>query len=400
MEECHQLLTDQVDLVNPEDHRLVPDLSKLLPLGGDTTRKVSLSISKLKAANYLDFGLEELVLSLWIESERDYNISATCRITHWWFKRKNFYITRHNAPSDRHALRSHMRILSVISINTFERYGYAFLKEIVIRRADYNEYKISKADFKNLHPNDFEDLYLLHLQGKLNYLPGSDKVHLYNAINLWIRNIVIRQYYTIISKPRVVIYRDRNDQKKMMRENEVHKFSDGTLTRVLHKLDHMVKDFRLTSIIWAWSIKSAATAGHPAATTSPDPTPSPRRTPSLPPSTSHDNTTSNPIHRSTIFLSSPPPSSAFISLTPAAMPPPYLLYHSGLATSSPTIPPHPPPCHFLTTSRQHHHRQKGVFVYVVNTTYGCVWLFNTERVRLGFGSAPLGCVGFIAAAGL
>nr|GEU59060.1 putative reverse transcriptase domain-containing protein [Tanacetum cinerariifolium] len=38
---------------------------------------------------------------------------------------------------------------------------------------------------------------------------------------------------------------DRNDSKKMLRENEVHKFSDGTLTRVLHKLDHMVKDFRL-----------------------------------------------------------------------------------------------------------------------------------------------------------
>nr|GFA81710.1 hypothetical protein [Tanacetum cinerariifolium] len=51
--------------------------------------------------------------------------------------------------------------------------------------------------------------------------------------------------YTIVSKPRAVIYKDRNDQKKMLRENEVYMFSDGTLTRVLHKLDHMVKDFRL-----------------------------------------------------------------------------------------------------------------------------------------------------------
>ncbi|GJX10727.1 hypothetical protein Tco_0200586 [Tanacetum coccineum] len=31
----------------------------------------------------------------------------------------------------------------------------------------------------------------------------------------------------------------------MMRESEVHKFSDGTLTRILEKLDHMVKDFIL-----------------------------------------------------------------------------------------------------------------------------------------------------------
>nr|GEU59367.1 uncharacterized mitochondrial protein AtMg00810-like [Tanacetum cinerariifolium] len=53
-----------------------------------------------------------------------------------------------------------------------------------------------------------------------------------------------KEDYTIVSKPRAVIYRDRNGQKKMMRETEVHKFSDGTLNRILEKLDHMVKDFR------------------------------------------------------------------------------------------------------------------------------------------------------------
>ncbi|GJU21682.1 hypothetical protein Tco_1155024, partial [Tanacetum coccineum] len=34
MEECHLLLTDQFDLVNPEGHRVVPDVSKPLPLRG------------------------------------------------------------------------------------------------------------------------------------------------------------------------------------------------------------------------------------------------------------------------------------------------------------------------------------------------------------------------------
>nr|GEY22037.1 hypothetical protein [Tanacetum cinerariifolium] len=53
------------------------------------------------------------------------------------------------------------------------------------------------------------------------------------------------QDYTIVPNPRAIIYKDRNDEKKMMRENEVHKFSDGTLTRFHEKLDHMVKDFRL-----------------------------------------------------------------------------------------------------------------------------------------------------------
>nr|GFC12409.1 hypothetical protein [Tanacetum cinerariifolium] len=33
IEECHRLLTDQVDLVNPKDHRLVHDVSKPLTPG-------------------------------------------------------------------------------------------------------------------------------------------------------------------------------------------------------------------------------------------------------------------------------------------------------------------------------------------------------------------------------
>ncbi|GJY70875.1 hypothetical protein Tco_0474578 [Tanacetum coccineum] len=145
MEECHLLLTDQINLMNPEGNRVVHDISKPLPLGGPP-----------------DQG-------------------------------KELYITRHSAPSNRNAFKSHMRILSVVSLKTYSRYGYTFLKEIVLRKADYKEYKISEANFKNLNPNDFEDLYMLHLQGNLNHLSGADKVHLFNTFNLWIRNIVIRQ---------------------------------------------------------------------------------------------------------------------------------------------------------------------------------------------------------------
>ncbi|GJZ96437.1 hypothetical protein Tco_0668771 [Tanacetum coccineum] len=252
MEECHLLLTNHIDWVNPEGNRVVPDVSKPLPLGGplgqvtiqtqyffnkdleylvsgDKERRNALSISKLKAAYYPDFGVEELVPSLWIESEHDYDISAAYGISHWWFKRKEFYITRHSAPSNHSAVRSHMRILSVVSLQTYSRYGYTFLKEIVLRRANYKEYKILEADFKNLHFNDFEDIY----QTKLNLTqPRWDAT-----------DFLFKEYYTIVHKPRAVIYRDRNNQKKMMRETEVHKFSDGTLTRILEKLDYMVKDY-------------------------------------------------------------------------------------------------------------------------------------------------------------
>ncbi|GKA94230.1 hypothetical protein Tco_0816216 [Tanacetum coccineum] len=86
MDECHKLLTNKVDLVNPEGHQILRNIYEPLPLGGppgqvtiqpqfffnkdleylltgDKERKTALSISKLKAARYLDFGLEELVPS-------------------------------------------------------------------------------------------------------------------------------------------------------------------------------------------------------------------------------------------------------------------------------------------------------------------------------------------------
>ncbi|GJW01137.1 hypothetical protein Tco_1556388 [Tanacetum coccineum] len=184
MDECHKLLTNKVDLVNPEGHQILRNIYEPLPLGGPP--------GQLKAARYLDFGLEELVPSLWVESERDYDISAVYGITHWWFRRKEFYINKHSEPSDRKAVRSQMRILNMISVKVLEKYGYNYLREIILCRADYQEYKISEKDFKSLHLNDFEDLFLLNIQEKLNHLPKTDKTSLYTAVNMWIRNLVIR----------------------------------------------------------------------------------------------------------------------------------------------------------------------------------------------------------------
>ncbi|GJQ91594.1 hypothetical protein Tco_0002733 [Tanacetum coccineum] len=119
--------------------------------------------------------------------------------------------------------------------------------------ADYKEYKISQADFKNLHLNDFEDLYLLHLQGNIVIRKHVEDLQLriesyQTKLNLtqldWdASDFLFKEDYTVVSKPRDAIYKDRNEQKKMMQETEVHKFSDGTLCRIQDKLDYKVKDF-------------------------------------------------------------------------------------------------------------------------------------------------------------
>ncbi|GKB61431.1 hypothetical protein Tco_0917617 [Tanacetum coccineum] len=118
----------------------------------------------VKAAYYPDVGLEQMVPDqMWIEEECKYDIAAMYDIFHWWFQRQRFYIDRHTSEGDRRAVRTHMRIISVVRIEVFSLYG------------------------------DFEDLYLLNLQGHLNHLPPDYKTILTTAVNLWTRNLVIRQ---------------------------------------------------------------------------------------------------------------------------------------------------------------------------------------------------------------
>ncbi|GKF59608.1 hypothetical protein Tco_0176394, partial [Tanacetum coccineum] len=105
-------------------------------------------------------------------------------ICHWWFNRQKFYIDRHTSGSSRKVVKTHMRILCVVSIKAYSRCGYDYLKEITLRRANHQEYTIVVKDLKNLYPSDFEDLNLLLLQGHLNHLPSSDIHMLSTAVKL------------------------------------------------------------------------------------------------------------------------------------------------------------------------------------------------------------------------
>ncbi|GKB86338.1 hypothetical protein Tco_0958610 [Tanacetum coccineum] len=250
MEECHKMLTAQVDWTNPEGDQVRIDVNQPLPLGsppghvtiqsqfcfnkdleylryGSKESNPILSISKIKAASYLDFGLELL----------------------------KFYIDRHDSLSRRKDVRTHMRILSVVRIKAYSRYGYDYLSKIILRRADFQEHTIAEKDFKNMYPSDFEDLNLLLLQGHLNHLPGSDKRMLSTATQLnltkprWdATGYEFKHDYTIIESLRAVVFLVNNNERKIMRFNEIYKFSDGMLTRILEALDYRVKEFKVKQL--------------------------------------------------------------------------------------------------------------------------------------------------------
>ncbi|GKB18245.1 hypothetical protein Tco_0852168 [Tanacetum coccineum] len=214
---------------------------------------------------------------MWIEEECKYDIAAMYGISHWWFQRQRFYIDRHTSEGDRRAVRlicafKFVRIEVFLLIWSSEP-----MKKIVLRRADLKEYIIAERDFKHMYPSDFEDLYLLNLQGHLNHLSPEDKKILTTAVNLWTRNLVIRHRvedfqlgiesyqtqlnltkprweatgfefkhdYTVIDSPRAVTFRDRYGVQMIMRFNEIHKFSDGTLQQIDEALDYRVKEFQI-----------------------------------------------------------------------------------------------------------------------------------------------------------
>ncbi|GKB65645.1 hypothetical protein Tco_0921831 [Tanacetum coccineum] len=175
------------------------------------------------------------------------------------------------------AVWTHMRILSVVRIEVFPTYRYNYMKKIALRRADLKEYVIAERDFKYLYPSEFEDLYLLNLQGHLNHLSPKDKKILTIAVNLWTRNLVIRQRvedfqlgiesyqtqlnltkprwdakgfeykhdFTVIDSPKAVTFRDKYGVQMIMRFNEIHKFNDGTLQQINEALDYRVKEFKV-----------------------------------------------------------------------------------------------------------------------------------------------------------
>ncbi|GJU52992.1 hypothetical protein Tco_1226706 [Tanacetum coccineum] len=242
MEECHKLLTDQVD-----DAIIRYNVSKPLPLGGQPGQvtiqadfffnkdleylrygskggRPALSISKMKAACYPDVGLEQMVPDqMWIEEECKYDIAAI-------------------------AVRTHMRILSVVRIEVFSLYGYDYMKKIVLRRADLKEYTIAERDFKYLYPSDFEDLNLVIRQRVEDFQLGIESYQ--TQLNLtkprWdATGFEFKHDFTVIDSPRAVTFRDKYGVQMIMRFNEIHKFSDGTLQQIDEALDYQVKEFKV-----------------------------------------------------------------------------------------------------------------------------------------------------------
>ncbi|GKC57609.1 hypothetical protein Tco_1085207 [Tanacetum coccineum] len=242
MEECYRALFGRLTI--PDDFFFNNDLEYLR--GGSTDRKYTTSTTKTKHAKYDAEGIEDLVPNLWSPVKVVYDKLAALRISHWGAKRQRFYGYVINKKS-RHDAYSTLRILSVAS------------------------------DFPKLHLNDIEGMLLLVAQNNLKNLDEDVIVHLAVGLRMYTRRIVIqsrvkdlhlgvesyqkklniskprtrdidlsrKSSYTTLSDPQGVIYKDKLKRKRLMRTEELYKFSDGTLTSVCNTLDQILKNLRL-----------------------------------------------------------------------------------------------------------------------------------------------------------
>ncbi|GJW45071.1 hypothetical protein Tco_0073870 [Tanacetum coccineum] len=102
---------------------------------------------------------------------------------------------------------------------------HKYITEIVVRRADGKFGAISKSDYKYLHKNDIEDLYLLYINEVASY--GKEFM-----ITSWAWKVI------------GLIYKNNKKEKRVMEIKEIPKFCDATLKRVLKIVEKKNKDVK------------------------------------------------------------------------------------------------------------------------------------------------------------
>ncbi|GKB30939.1 hypothetical protein Tco_0870340 [Tanacetum coccineum] len=103
---------------------------------------------------------------------------------------------------------------------------------------------ITNPDYKNLNKNVIEDMYLLCINGKLGVDSYQQKVNL-TAPTITFPGIEKHKMFSIISEPLYgIIYKNSKKEKRVMGHQEVHKFCDATLKRVLEGLKSYKNDVK------------------------------------------------------------------------------------------------------------------------------------------------------------
>ncbi|GJZ45193.1 hypothetical protein Tco_0592789 [Tanacetum coccineum] len=237
LEEVFKATTDQLDWNNPEGQQYLHDLCKPLPLipnsrgrrvipfdhfinndlaylsGGVSSRTYATSVTKTKAADYGHIKWIEDLVPNTMESARD--------------------------------VYSKHRIHAITKLNIVEWHNYKHLDWITVRKLtnlNVEECIALSVSLRMFTRNIIlrrrvEDLQLgvESYQKKLN-LTRPDTYR---------SDLKQKSAYTAYSNPRDFIYQNKDKKHRLMRIDELHKFSDGTLNDVRSALNDILKLIRM-----------------------------------------------------------------------------------------------------------------------------------------------------------
>nr|GEV76739.1 hypothetical protein [Tanacetum cinerariifolium] len=199
LEEVFKATTYQLDWVNPEVQQYPYNLLKPLPLIPNNRGRRVIPFE-----HFINNGLEHL--------RGGYDKHALWGVSHWGRKRQHFY-------------------------------GFAVNRESA--RDVYSKRRIRHVEDLQLGVESYKKK--LNLTKPDSY--RSDLKH--------------KEAYTAYSNPRGFIYQNKDKKNRLMRIDELHKFSDGTLTDVRTALDDRLKEIRMQYLlqsIWRKSDKEIAAA--------------------------------------------------------------------------------------------------------------------------------------------
>ncbi|GJZ51463.1 hypothetical protein Tco_0605978, partial [Tanacetum coccineum] len=204
LEEVYKATTDQLDWINPEGQQYPHDLRKLLPLIPNSRGPQVIPFD-----HFINNDLEYLSGGV---SSRKYTTSVM---------------------KTKAADYGHIKWIEDLHLDW-----------ITVRRDDDKLYKFKEGDFNMLRIQDIKDMLLLLVQGKLTNLTVEKRL----AFNL---------------PKEAQPHKARYVQNRLMRIDELHKFSDGTLNDVWTALDDRLKGIWIKYLpqnIWRQSDRDKAGA--------------------------------------------------------------------------------------------------------------------------------------------
>ncbi|GKA96893.1 hypothetical protein Tco_0818988 [Tanacetum coccineum] len=159
---------------------------------------------------------------------------------------------------------SKRRIIAVIKLQIVKWHDYKHLDWITVRRDDDKLYTFKEGDFKRLRLQDIKDSSCSRQADKsqFRYRKFPNKLNITKP-DTYRSDIKCRDAYTAYSNPRGFIYQNKDKKNKLMRIDELHKFSDGTLDDVRTALNDRLIGIRMEYIlktIWRQSDRERAKA--------------------------------------------------------------------------------------------------------------------------------------------